>query len=419
MLIYKEHRSLNTKPTLSLALLKTIAVCVFACFLFSSQNLYSQSKKQLEDNKRKIEREIEFANRMLREAKRSQQVTMNQVLIINNKISMRERLISVISMEVYDLDRQIKESAQIIQSLNDDLEKLKAEYAKMIYHAWKIKGQEDLLLFILSADNFNQAYARLKYMQHYSEYRRKQADLIEKTRAMIQIKVAELEEAKKKKQQLLSSSEREKLQLAKEKEDQSKNIEKLKQEERKILQEIRDKQEAARKLQAAIEELIRKEIEASKAKTPSGIYALTPEEQKLAAGFRDNKGRLPWPTVTGMITGHFGERQHPVLKNVKINNNGIDIGTTKGASARAVFSGKVTGVISIPGGGKAVIVRHGNYLTVYSNLETTSVKQGDNIEVRQTIGSILTNPDDGKTELHFEIWEEQNKHNPEFWLSPR
>ncbi|MBU0489957.1 MAG: peptidoglycan DD-metalloendopeptidase family protein [Bacteroidetes bacterium] len=395
------------------------AVLLSAFLGFFTSETFSQTKSQLQSNKKKLENEIEYANKLLRETKKNQQITLTQVLIIKNKITIREKLITTINVEIYDLDKKIRENGLIIQALKDDLEKLKAEYAKMIYHAWKTRGKDDLLMFILAADNFNQAYARLKYMQQYSDYRKKQVAMIIKTRETLDAKVAELELIKGGKKKLLVSNEVEKQQLAKDKEEQTGNIEKLKKEEKTIHANIREKQAQAKKLQSAIEELIRKELAAANKSTPSGIYSMTPEEKKLSANFLENKGKLPWPTITGMITEHFGEHPHAILKNVKIMNNGVDIGTTKGSSARTVFAGKVTGVISIPGAGKAVIIRHGNYLTVYSNLDETYVKKGDVVETKQSIGMVLTNQDEGKTVLHLEIWEEQNKLNPEFWLLPK
>ena len=409
---------------------------------------YSQNKDKLQKDKKKIEKDIEYTNKLLKETKKNTQISLSQLMILNNKISMREDLISAISEDITGLDNKILSTSSIIKSLEQQLQELKDEYAKMIYFAYKNRSSYNTILFIFSSKDFNQAYKRLKYMQQYSEYRKQQAEMIIMTQNKLSQKVSELKVKKIGKEELLKAKEEEKERLAREKEEKNNTVQKLKAKEKELSKTLKEKEKAARKLQQAIENIIadeiRKAAEAKKQKkikdkkqkelanknkekepvetvketktTNNSIYDLTPEEQSLSDDFENNKGKLPWPAEKGVIVSSFGSHPHPVLTNVKINNNGVDIGTNQGATCRAVFNGKVTGVISIPGSNKAVIIRHGNYLTVYSNLSDVNVKMGDNVKTKQSIGHVSTDISESKTELHFELWNGKKMLNPASWI---
>jgi len=408
---------------------ESIRIFLLALFIFLFTSVcFSQSKKDLENKKSQLQKEINLTNKLLDETKKNKKLSLNQLVTLNQKITIRQELIKTINVEILVLDRQINENFAIIESMSKDLEQLKKEYARMIYHAYKNQNEYNRLMFIFSAKDFNQAYMRLKYMQQYSEYRQKQANLIEQTQKVLNKKIADLEEKKNRQKNLLDNKEQEKEVLSQEKTEKEEVLSRLQTKEKQLKAELKKKQEDASKLQQAIQRIIQKEIEKAKEeakkatvkqkaenKTTSQGLTLTPEAQKLSSTFELNKAKLPWPVMEGVITGVFGEQDHPVLKGIKIKNNGIDITTKQGAEVRSVFDGEVTGVIVIPGAGKAVIVRHGEYLSVYSNLSEVVVKTGEKLKTKQKIGTVITD-DNSKSEVHLEIWKGSIMLNPVAWI---
>ncbi|MFN4233446.1 MAG: murein hydrolase activator EnvC family protein [Bacteroidia bacterium] len=396
-------------------------IVLLVTFFFLHQ-AFAQTKKELENKKKQLQKEIKQTESLLNETKKNKKLSLNQLVTLNKKISIREQLITTIQAEIRLAEKQIKENKEIIASLENDLKKLKEEYAKMIYYAYKNQDAYSRIMFIFSAKDFSQAYRRLKYMQQYSFYRQKQAEMIEKTQELLNKKVAELEDKKRQKQQLLGIEEQEKQVLAKEKTEQEKTLSQLQEQEKELLKKIKEKEQEQKQLQLAIQRIIEEEIRKSREKAKSegttpaekGL-TLTPEAQKLSNTFEANKGKLPWPVAEGIITGKHGEQPHPVLKGITIKNNGVDISTKKDAPVRAVFDGEVTGLATIPGFGKVVMIRHGEYLTVYSNLRDVFVKKGDKIKTKQNIAVVDTD-ENGKTEVHFEIWKGSTLMNPETWL---
>lgn len=381
----------------------------------------SQDKKDLQAKKKKLQEEIEYTNKLIQETKKDKKLTLDQLLKLKSKINAREQLIANINQQIELTQQQIEENEDIIASLEKDLENLKEEYSKLIYYAWKNKDAYNRIMFIFAAEDFNQAYKRLKYFQQYSEYRKQQARLIVKTKEEINNKVKEMEQTVKDKRALLGLKQEEKENLSSEKSEQETAVTKLQKQEKELKKELKEKQEAARKLQKAIEKIIKEEIRkakeaARKAGKSSKGYPLTPEAKKLSASFASNKGKLPWPVEQGVITSRYGEHNHPVLKGVKVNNNGMDISTTKGSAARAIFSGEVSAVVIIPGEGKAVFVRHGEYLSVYSYLSQVFVTKGDMVNTKQDLGMLVTDNSKAKTAIHLEIWKGTTKLNPEYWI---
>lgn len=395
---------------------------LFFLVFFVLKGLFAQSKKELENKKKQLQKEIKQTESLLEETKKSKKLSLNQLVTLNKKISVREQLIQTIQAEIRLAEKQIKENKEVITSLENDLQKLKEEYARMIYYAYKNQDAYSRIMFVFSAQDFSQAYRRLKYMQQYSYYRQKQAEMIKKTQELLNKKITELEEKKRQKQQLLGIEEQEKQVLAKEKVEQEKTLTQLQEQEKELLKKIREKEQEQKQLQLAIQRIIEEEIRKSREKAKSdgtkpaekGL-TLTPEAQKLSNTFEANKGKLPWPVAEGIITGKHGEQPHPVLKGITIKNNGVDISTKKDAPVRAVFEGEVTGLATVPGFGKVVMIRHGEYLSVYSNLRDVLVKKGDKIKTKQNIGVVETDEND-KTEVHFEIWKGSTLMNPETWL---
>ncbi len=394
------------------------------CFFLSASGSFAQkqSKKDLENKKKQIQKEIELTNQLLAKNRKDKKRSLTDLIMLNNKIRQREELISTINREIGLLNQQIKENNESINTLQNDLTKLKAEYAKMIYYAYKNQDSYSRLVFIFASSDFEQAYMRLKYLQQYSEYRKQQAEKITKTKKVLNEKVEELETKKTDKRVLLTGEESEKQNLTSEKGEKEQVLSELQKQEGKLKKDLEKKKKDADNLQQAIQRIIQKELEkvqkeaATENKAKPQKLVLTPEAQQLSNSFASNKAKLPWPVAKGIISERFGVHPHPMMPNIDVNNNGIDITTNTGSIARAVFDGEVKGVVNMPGAGQFILVRHGEFLTVYSNLRDVYVKVGDKVTTKQSIGSILLDEDDSKTVLHFEIWRGQTKLDPENWI---
>jgi len=396
--------------------------------ILSSSYVYSQEdKEKLQEKKSKIEEEISFTNKLLKETKKSRQTSLNQLIILKKKIGQRQELISTINLEINSLNKAISSNKDKIAELSENLEALKKEYAQMIYYAYLNRSSYKRLMFIFSSDDFNQAYQRLKYFQQYTSFRKNQVREIQKTQEVLNQKIVGLEQQKESKQNLLNNKAQENQKLTKEKNEKNNTVVLLQNKEKDLRKKLREKERAARKLQEAIQRIIAEEIRlaaerANKTGTKTNkltSIALTPEEMELSNTFSSNKGKLPWPSARGIVSGTFGEHAHPVLRGIKTKNNGIDILTNDGAMARAIYSGVVTSVMSIPNYNNVVIIRHGEYLSVYSNLEEVFVKRGDEVDIKESIGKVFTDQEVSKTELHFELWKGKTILNPESWLAGR
>lgn len=411
--------------------------------------VFSQGKKEaLQKSKKQIEEEIQLTNKLLQETQKNKQTSLNQVMLLKNQIEKRENLITTINDQVSNIDDEIIQNAQSLEQMTAQLEKLKAEYAKMAYYAWIHRKTFHPLIFMLSAENFNQAYRRMNYIQQYTQYRKRQVTLIRDKRNQIYGKVEELKLNKTDKLSLMSSQQLERDRLNQEQELKNKKLSELKKRESELRTTLKEKEKANRQLQSSIQNLINDEIRKANAnkntkkvvktskttkteknnktnpiqttepaKVSTTEIAMTPEEAALSNSFADNKGRLPWPAANGVISGSFGEHPHPVLSGVVVKNNGIDILTSAGSKARAVFNGSVSGVISLPNGAKAVIVRHGDFLTVYSNLSSVFVGSGQKVSTKQELGTVRADDQDSRAELHFELWHNKSIQNPALWIA--
>jgi septal ring factor EnvC (AmiA/AmiB activator) len=437
----------------NLKILILLLLLVLNPFFADAQN----KKKQLIEKKNKIEKEIKQTNNQLEKTKKDKQANLNQLILLDRNIGKREELISTINTEVNGLATEINTLSDTISRLSRELISLRKEYSRMIYSANKNRNAYSRLMFIFSSQSFNQAYQRLKYFQQYSAYRQTQVKLMENAQVTLANKKHEIERIKSSKLTLVQKQEQEKQKLTVEKDQKNTAIRKLSNKEKELLKTLHEHEQAANRLQSTIEALIADEVrkaeqarkaeELRKAKTASQKKAaektttrspikttgkptavkpepsrpssleLTPKQATLSQNFSDNKGKLPWPVERGNISSSFGEHAHPVYKNIKIKNNGIDINTSRGAKARAVFDGVVSSVITIPGCHNIVIMRHGAYLTVYSNLGDVYVKKGDEVSTRQNIGTAYTDPANAKTMIHFELWQGTSLMNPENWIA--
>jgi septal ring factor EnvC (AmiA/AmiB activator) len=393
---------------------------------FSCGAAFAQKDRaKLEQDRKKVEEEIEYTNQLLEQTRTTKQNSLNEVIILDKKINKREQLIGTINNQVQVVESQMQMAQDSIDLLEKDLQSLKDEYAKMIYYAYKNKNLYDRLVFIFSADDFNQAYQRLKYFEFYNDYRKQQALLIEIKQKRLEIKMEELAGIKDEKNRLLSSEQQQKQMLTQERTEKNQSVKKLSKKEKELQKTLKEKEAAAKKLDKAIQDIIAEEIRLANDRAnktggvavKSGMFSLTPEEKIISDNFTSNQGKLPWPLEHAVVSSTFGEHPHPVLKNVKTRNNGIDMLTEPGSEARAIFNGVVTRVMNVPSNNNVVIIRHGEFLSVYSNLDQVYVKIGEKVNTKQKIGTVFTNKVDSKTEMHFELWQSKTLLDPETWLA--
>lgn len=434
--------------------------CWFVVFIFCSLVTFAQNSgkvRNLEQQRKKALEEIELTNQLLAETKKSARSSLNRLNLLSQQVLARKKVVNLLNQEIEVMDNQMRKMTQEIGVLGNQLKEKQKNYSKSVKSLYKRRTSEDKLLFILSAENFSQSLRRMRYLKEYADWQKKQAsDIIERRKEII-YKQATLEKNRAEKQALLNVRASETKNLQEEELAQKVAVQELNKKQRDLQVELKKKQQQASALNKQIEKLIAEEVARAEAlaraergrtrkkeeavtnkeeseaaekevtvKTDSearvaaekGGYAMTKEERKLSDSFAGNRGRLPFP-VTGRYTivSRFGEQQHQELKYVRLNNNGIDLQVQPGAEARAVFNGEVTRVFVVPGYNNSVIVRHGNYLTVYANLSTVYVKAGDKVTTRQPIGRIYSDLEEGNTTiLHFQLWKEKTKLNPLPWL---
>ncbi len=384
--------------------------------MFFSISVFSQEgQKNLEIKRKKLEGEIAYTNKLLKETKSSKNATVNQLRLIDTKINTRVDLLAVLKNELLYLNNEIEETENSLFKLEEELVYLKKKYIEIAQHAFKYKAAYNKLIFLFSADDLNQAYQRMRYLDQISSYIRNETERIKKTEEEKNKLLDKLNSEKLKKSNLLGDEQSEVLEL--EKEQAKKIIIKttLQTKEKKLRASVKEKEKEKKKLTSQIKKIIADEIALEKDKKKGKSYALTPSEKTLTTSFVANKGNLPWPTQRGIISETYGIHNHPVLKRVKTKNNGINIVTAKNSEARTVFKGKVVSITKISATNLAVIIKHGEYFTVYSNLDKAYVAKGDKVDTKDIIGQIHTDLK-GKTELHFEIWKGTLKQNPAYWV---
>lgn len=391
--------------------------------LFSlSLTIYAQDRKsELRSNVQRLEKEIAYTNNLLQTTRQNKSISLEELILLNRKIEQQEHLIDTITCEIVELEHFIDNKNKEVNLLNKELNELKVEYGQLIYYAYKNRNASNRLMFIFSAETFNQAYQRLKYLQYYSSYRKNQALLIENTKDTIINIIADLENQKYLKEVLKSNQENEIKVLDQEKSQKRATINELTKKEKDLHVSLEAKRKETERLNVLIKKIIEEEIrlaeEKKNAEKRTASISMTPDEHIISNDFYTNKGILPWPSEKGVISSNFGEQSHPVLKNVRIKNNGIDILTNQGENARSIFNGTVISVRTLTNNNKAVIIRHGEYFTVYSNLSEVYVRQGDKVSTKENIGLIRTDIYSLKTELHFEIWKGKTLMNPLSWIA--
>ena len=386
-------------------------IIIVLCSIFCLSAFGADSVKDLQKKQKKLQAEIEQTNKMLKQTKKDETATMNKLQLINQNIKNQKQLIRTLDNEIVALNHEMNRLNNTRDSLQNVLERYKADYAKMVRDSHYARMQQSPLLFLLSSDSFQQLARRARYLQEFAHFRQQQVHRIERTQAEIDMQNELLRANKNDKQTALSSRKREQENLKRDEKKQQNMLSQLKSKEKDLSNKLKQQQKKVAALNKKIDDMIRKQTEKASKTT------LTKEQKLIAGGFEANKGRLPWPVEKGMISGHFGKQQHPVYSQVTIDNKGIYLQTVAGSKARAVYKGEVTSCFLVANT-YAVIVQHGNYRTVYSNLSKLNVKQGDKVEPKQIIGTIFTDAEqDQKTELYFQIYKDRDILNPEVWIA--
>jgi septal ring factor EnvC (AmiA/AmiB activator) len=433
-----------------------LSVPVFA----QNQTTIPYTRAQLEAKQKEIMASIHETEEQLEDIKKDKNATMAQLRALQNKLAQRQSLISNINDELDDIDKTIRSSSKEVGSLKLKLDQLKIRYAQSIRYAYETRSSFDMLAFLFSSADFNDAMRRMKYLKWFREFRKEQVEQIRLTQAQLQHKIGTLNTEKAQKEELVTTQVQQKQQLQKDAEQTNEVMQELKGKEGKLLKDIEKNRVITARIDKAINQMIEREMaeaekraEAAAAKRAAPVAAkpstsgkagtgddvnlprvaprpratgetgplmLTPTDEALASNFEGNKGKLYWPVEKGYISDHFGTHPHPLAPKVMIDQKGVDIQTTANASVRTVFDGTVTNVFSVGGSHQIVMIEHGNYITVYNNLTNVSVKKGQSVSTRQAIGEAANNDEDVPT-VNFQIWKYTGKNktlnlNPEQWL---
>lgn len=379
----------------------------------------TKRQQELEAQRVRLKNEIKQINELLFSSKKNRKNVVTEVEDLQVKLSVREELIKVTNAQVNLLTRKINLNERNISDQRKELEALKEDYAKMIQNSYASKSLQNRLMFLFSSENFLQAYKRIQYLKQYTQYRRKQGLAIaEKTQLLQELNKALIEE-KSKKLVLVEENKMVQEQLKKERNAQENLIKSLRRKERSLAAQISKKEKEARAIDREIDRLIRAAIAASNkaaGKRGKKTFELTPEAKLIAANFEANRGRLPWPLDKGVVIQGFGRQRHPLVKTTTIQSNGVTIATAPATQVRAVFEGEVMSVVTFKGSNPSVLIRHGNYITVYKNLGKLYVKKGDKVKAKEAIGEVFTNQQTGKTEIQFSIFNNVKVLNPKGWI---
>ena len=402
---------------------KFLLSILFLCLTSLGWGQESQQEK-LEQRKAQILQEIRENESQLRSVKKKEKSAVTVVMLQANKIKLQEKLIKTTEKQAKVLGNDMYINQVKINKLKKELEVLKEDYARMIVKSYKSRSEESRAMFLLSSENFLQAYKRAQYMKQYSSFRKMQGEEIKSKSLELQDYNGRLAIQKKEKQKIIAEREKERLALEKQKKEQLRLVNAIKKDKNKIMAAIRKKQSETKAIDRQIDRLIREAIaeanrKAAKDGTATGgsssRIALTAEAKILADNFRANKGKLPWPVEKGFVSLGYGKQPHPVYPTLVINNSGVEITTDTGAYARSVFAGEVTNIMVLSPVNKAVMIQHGDCLTVYQNLSSVSVSKGDKVGIKQNLGKIRTNSE-GKTVLKFTISQNATYNNPASWL---
>ena len=438
--------------------MKCVSKLVLVLGFLSSTIVFGQAaSEKLKTEQSRLEKKINNTKSLLDKSKKNTQTSLNELRLIDNQIKFREELVNNFDNQVRGAEMKVIEKGSEIKNLQEKLASLKEQYKALLIYAYKHRNKFGRLMFIFASNSYNEAIKRGNYLERVADIQQKQFLIIRQHQGLIKKEISSIEQEKHYKMQILIEKKKEKEAIEKDKQKQEKVYKKFKQEETKLLTQLREDEKKKEVLKQKINSAIQKEIAAAEAKRvkeeaaakkkasassttsgsgtkPAGGTSTTPTTEKkevaftetketaaLNKSFEGNKGKLPWPVDKGSITEGFGKNPHPTLDNVFTNNNGIDISAPKNAAVRAVFEGEVTSVLNIPGAGKVVIIKHGNYRTVYSNLQDTYVKAGTKVTTKQSIGSLLVKDGNSTSVAHFEIHQVVGTAvrclNPSLWVT--
>ncbi|MCE2711511.1 MAG: peptidoglycan DD-metalloendopeptidase family protein [Cryomorphaceae bacterium] len=436
-------------------------ILAFLLVLLPVLPVVAQTSDKLKKEQQRLEKKISNTKNLLKKTKTSTVATLNTLKVIDNQIKFREELVYNYDNQVRTAEIRITEKNREIRNLSERIEKLKKQYKKLLLYAYKHRSNYGKMMFIFSAGDYNEARKRSMYLEKIADLQKKQFNIIRQHQHLLGKQITEMSADRNLKAEILEQKKQEKVTIEKDKKKQEEIYNKFRKEEGKLLTQLKDDERKKEVLKQQISAAIKKEIalaeekkrkaeaaaaaakkkaEAEKQNSSSStkettvkttpksetttekketVFTETKESAALSKSFEGNKGKLPWPVDKGSVTEGYGRNAHPTLDNVYTNNNGIDITTPKGASVRAVFDGEVTSILNIPGAGKVVIIKHGNYRTVYSNLQETFVKTGSKVSTKQSIGTLLIK--DGESIVHFEIHQVVGSSvqtlNPSLWVT--
>jgi murein hydrolase activator len=401
-------------------MIKIKHILLFLAFIVSFGVSGQKKSDQLKLQEKKLISKIANTKLLIKETKNSERLTLTDIGIINTQINYREKLISNYNFQLRKLDENIHEINRQVISLENTIGVLKEEYQKMLMYAFKNRNPNYKYLYIISSSSFSEAFHRMKYIQHYADYRKKQIERIIKNQTDLAIEKELLSSEIEKKSLLIETKKSEKENYLNDKKTQELSLKGLKLNENILVKQLNEQSKKRKIISNAIRKAIEKEVRSTIKESKTAEFSLTPEGMALSKSFISNKGQLCWPVERGEISSKYGKHRHHLVNTATVENNGVDILTTKNANVRAIFGGKVTSVLIIPGAGKVIMVSHGEYRTVYANLQEVFVKKGDLLSAKQNIGKLLIN-DDGVSQSHLEIWKiastGMNTVNPSLWLS--
>ncbi len=401
-------------------------------FLFGSASELSaqtqRTREELERQKKEVQERLREFDAILKRTTATKKSTIGELNAITRQFQAQNQLVNTLDREVKLLNQEINQTESKIKSLEDQLTELKAEYGRMIYNASKLNRGLSIVAFVFSSGTFNQLYSRLMYLKQYTDSRKQQAEQIEKLSEQLAEERILLDKRIANKEKVLAEEQKERAELDKMKRERQGVVNNLSKKEKDIRKQIAATKKQQDQLNRMITQVIEEEIRLAEAaakkdnstatKTAGSSMPMTPEVAALSSSFAGNRGRLPWPVETGFVTQVFGDNPHPTIKGISMPNDGIDIRTQPNSNVRAVFDGTVTKVTTMPGFGGTVIIKHGEYYTLYSKLKTISVKTGQQVSAKDVIGLVSTGAD-GEAEVHFQTWKGLQKMNPSSWITSK
>ncbi|WP_298611108.1 peptidoglycan DD-metalloendopeptidase family protein [uncultured Odoribacter sp.] len=384
------------------------------CFFSFTGSGFAQSIQDIKKEKEKSEKEIAYLNKLLNEARNNKNVSLTRLNIIQKKIIQSKEIISSLEKEVLFFEGQMKENEIRLTELTRTRESMLDLYSKLIYNLWKKKDNTTKLMFIFSSSDFNQAYYRYKYFEQIQSYSKRQLVQISRLNDSLYVRNMQLKEYVNQKNAALKEIDLKNADLLVQQKNERQFVRELQSKEKNIIRKLQNEQKNRNRLAKELNKLIASQTKKSGSSTSA--YKMTPEEKLVSEDFAKNKGKLPWPVNQGVISEKFGVNVHPIYKRVEMLNNGINISTLKNAEIRTVFNGVISEILFMPGFNNVIIIQHGNYFTVYSNLADIVVKKGQKVSTKQIIGKIAYDNENGSV-LNFQVWKNMDKLDPESWLA--